>query len=248
MHLSPRSLRAPGPPPPSGRALGLVILVLGPGVALAATPASAAVPASQPLVVLMRDHVARSSPSAQARRVATVQSRRPLTHVRTTLPVLDRATKGSTNWLRVRLPGRPNGHSGWITAARTAPAATAWRLALRRSTRWVTVSHAGRTVRRFRAVVGKPATPTPTGSFFVEEVVRVRAGHPGGPFALALSARSTVLQEFEGGPGQVAIHGTRGLSGAAGSAVSFGCVRLSPSAITWLAKRLSGGVPLTIRR
>jgi lipoprotein-anchoring transpeptidase ErfK/SrfK len=103
-------------------------------------------------------------------------------------------------------------------------------------------------VRRFRAVVGKPATPTPTGSFFVEEVVRVRSGHPGGPFALALSARSTVLQEFEGGPGQVAIHGTRGLSGAAGSAVSFGCVRLSPTAITWLAKRVSGGVPLTITR
>jgi len=33
---------------------------------------------------------------------------------------------------------------------------------------------------------------------------------PGGPFALALSARSNVLQEFDGGPGQIAIYGRDG--------------------------------------
>ena len=39
------------------------------------------------------------------------------------------------------------------------------------------------------------------------------AGEPGGPFALALSARSDALQEFEGGPGQIALHGRDLLGG-----------------------------------
>ncbi len=53
------------------------------------------------------------------------------------------------------------------------------------------------------------------------------AGEPGGPFALALSARSNALQEFEGGPGQIALHGRDNLGGVLGAAESHGCMRLS---------------------
>ena len=35
------------------------------------------------------------------------------------------------------------------------------------------------------------------------------ASAAGGPYALATSARSNVLQEFEGGPGQIALHGSQ---------------------------------------
>lgn len=69
----------------------------------------------------------------------------------------------------------------------------------------------------------------------------------GGPFALALSARSNVLQEFEGGPGQIAIHGRDLLGGDLGQAESHGCVRLASTAIAWLAARIGPGVPVTIR-
>jgi lipoprotein-anchoring transpeptidase ErfK/SrfK len=55
-----------------------------------------------------------------------------------------------------------------------------------------------------------------------------------------------VLQEFDGGPGQIALHGTDNLSGALGTAASNGCIRLSTRAITWLARRIGSGVPLTI--
>jgi lipoprotein-anchoring transpeptidase ErfK/SrfK len=96
--------------------------------------------------------------------------------------------------------------------------------------------------------VGKPSTPTPRGRFFIEEPVALSSRDAGGPFALATSARSNVLQEFEGGPGQIALHGTDNLSGAPGTAVSHGCVRLSTSAITWLAGHVGAGVPLTITR
>jgi lipoprotein-anchoring transpeptidase ErfK/SrfK len=211
-----------------------------------ASPAArgAPVPASQPLVVLQRGHVARSRPSRRARRIEYVAPRRPLTGVRTVLPVLGHARDRS--WMRVRLPGRPNGHAGWIRAAHARRTATPWRLSLDLSARRVTVHHGGRVKRRFRTVIGTVATPTPRGRYFVEEAIAL-PGQVGGPFALATSARSNVLQEFAGGPGQIALHGTSGLAGALGSAASHGCIRLSTGAIVWLAGRIGGGVPLTIR-
>ena len=39
----------------------------------------------------------------------------------------------------------------------------------------------------------------------------------GRPFAIALSARSNALQEFEGGPGQIALHGRANLGGVLGT-------------------------------
>ena len=106
----------------------------------------------------------------------------------------------------------------------------------------------GHVMRRFPAIVGTPSTPTPRGRFFIEEALALSPTDHGGPFALATSARSAVLQEFEGGPGQIAMHGTNGLSGALGTAASHGCIRLSTGAITWLARRIGAGVPLTIAR
>ena len=97
-------------------------------------------------------------------------------------------------------------------------------------------------------MVGKPATPTPTGEFFVEETVALPPGAVGAPFALALSARSDVLREFEGGPGQIALHGLAHVGGIPGSAASHGCIRLTTQSIIWLAHRMGPGVPVTIRR
>ena len=215
---------------------------------VAPAPAAGATPESTPLVVLLQGHVARTSPSVAARRVAYVPARRPLTHVRTVLPVLGRRVRGGRSWVRVRLPGRPNGRAAWMRAGQTRPATTEWRLVLKLSTRRVAVYRAGRLTRRFRAIVGTPATPTPRGRFFVEEALRLSPRASGGPFALATSARSTVLQEFAGGPGQIALHGTNNLSGTLGTAASHGCIRLSPAAITWLAQRIGAGIPLTIKR
>ncbi len=230
---------------------GVALLAAG-AVCVFATPAQATesqVAASQPLVALLDGHVARTRPSAGARRIEYVNALRPLTRVRTVLPLLGYATSSAGNrWAHVRLPGRPSGHTGWIPAKQTRRASTAWHIAIRLSTRRVTIYHDGRVERRFSAVVGKPSTPTPRGRFFIEEALRLSSRDPGSPFALATSARSAVLQEFEGGPGQIALHGTDNLSGALGTARSHGCVRLSTRAITWLARRIGAGVPLTITR
>lgn len=251
-----RTIPTAAPPPPGLRrgvaalALALAVVAVGLACPLAAPARAAGAGASttRPLVVLLSDHVVQARPRSRAPHVESVSALRPLTGVRTVLPVLGRATSpGGKAWVRVRLPGRPNGHTGWIAARQTRPAATEWRLVLELSNRLLTVRRDSRAARRFRVVIGKPSTPTPRGHFFVEEALAI-PGQAGGPFALATSARSTVLQEFEGGPGQIAIHGTDYLAGALGSAASHGCIRLSTPAITWLAHRIGSGVPLTIVR
>ena len=104
----------------------------------------------------------------------------------------------------------------------------------------------GRVERIFTAIVGKPSTPTPYGTFFVEESVRMPRGSSGGPYALALSAHSDVLQEFEGGRGQIAIHGVANLTGKRGSASSHGCIRLDDRSIRWMVAHIAPGVTVSI--
>jgi hypothetical protein len=200
------------------------------------------VAATQDLVSLTAPQQAHSRPSAHAGALGVVPARTPITGERSELPVL--GTYG--DWLLVRLPGRPNGHTGWIRRAGTRSAVTAWHLVIDTTTRRVTVYHAGRVVRVIKVVVGKAATPTPTGDYFVEESIALGHAAIGAPFALALSARSNVFQEFEGGPGQIAMHGLQNVGGVPGTAVSHGCVRLPTSAIRWLAGRIGPGVPVTI--
>ncbi len=163
------------------------------------------------------------------------------------LPVLGRRTGAAgVKWLHVRLPGRPNGRTGWIRQRATVASATSWHIVVDTSWRRVTVYQNGRAVRIVQAVVGKPSTPTPRGEFFVEEALQLQAGDVGAPFALALSARSNVYQEFDGGPGQIALHGLANIGGVLGSAVSHGCVRLDNSMMHWLVLRIGPGVPVTI--
>lgn len=248
MTQTPHAL--PGHPGVRRVARGLAVALVATGIGcMLAAPVRAngsAVPASQPLAVLLHDHVVREWPNAHARRMEVVDSLRPLTRTRTVLPVLRYAVRNS--WVQVRLPGRPNSHTGWIRTWQTRRASTEWRIRVKLSARRVIVYRTGLVARRFRAVVGTPSTPTPRGRFFVEEALSIAPQDHGGPFALATSARSNVFQEFDGGPGQIGIHGTNNLAGVVGTAVSHGCVRLNTAAITWLAQRLGGGVPITITR
>jgi lipoprotein-anchoring transpeptidase ErfK/SrfK len=220
---------------------------LATGPAMAGAASAPPVQATQELVVLLSAHDAYRAPEVGSPRVALVAATRPITGEPTTLPVLARSiAAGGARWLRVLLPGRPNGASGWIEEQRTRPSMTGWSLTVDLAARRVTVYSDGHPVKVFRAVVGKPSTPTPVGGFFVEESLQMQPGEPGGPLALALSARSNVLQEFEGGPGQIAIHGRDDLGGTLGTAASHGCIRLTTASIDWLAARVGPGTPVTI--
>jgi lipoprotein-anchoring transpeptidase ErfK/SrfK len=231
----------------AGRNRGRLTLVLAFALFSATSAASAQTTVVQPtqkLAALLSTHEAFSKPSRRSTPLRVVQAKRPLTGERTVLPVL-----GETkDWVRVRLPGRPNGRSGWIVRRGTLASTTRWHIVIDVTTRRVIVYRSGRVVRTVKAVVGKPSTPTPRGQFFVEEAIQLRATDVGAPFALALSARSEVLQEFDGGPGQIALHGLDNVGGIPGTAVSHGCVRLANAMMRWLVLRIGPGVPVTVIR
>ncbi len=234
----------------TAHAAGAVALALS----LAATAAASGAPshpaqrqaAHQQLAVLNHDTEAFTAPRSGSASAGEVNEVRPITGERTVLPVVASTNAGGQQWLKVLLPGRPDSHTGWVEARGVSLTSTAWRIVVDLTARKVTVYDAGHLERTFLVVVGKPSTPTPAGNFFVEETVPLGAQAPGGPFALALSARSNALAQFDGGPGQVALHGITNIGGTPGTAVSHGCIRLQTADISWLAGRISSGVPVTI--
>jgi lipoprotein-anchoring transpeptidase ErfK/SrfK len=153
-------------------------------------------------------------------------------------------------WVRLLLPIRPDGATGWIPRANVVLLHSRYWVIVRRGSRTVTIDRDGRRLRRFRAVVGKAATPTPDGLAAIYE--RDRQPDPTGflgPWALPLTILSNVLHNFGGGPGRVAIHGRDGTSllNPLGSAASHGCIRIDNSPITWMAHHLPQGTPVEIR-
>jgi len=152
-------------------------------------------------------------------------------------------------WLRVRLDYRPNGFAAWIDEEDTILHEDPWRITVSRAHREVRIYDADRLVRSFAAVVGKPSTPTPAGLFAIAAELPQGTGKDfEGTWVLPLTAHSEVLKSFEGGDGQVALHGRGGASLAdpLGSARSHGCVRLANAAIGWIAGHVPVGTPVRI--
>jgi lipoprotein-anchoring transpeptidase ErfK/SrfK len=106
-------------------------------------------------------------------------------------------------------------------------------------------------VRTLRIVVGASATPTPLGLHAVYDPIR-QPDPRGfiGPWALHLTGFSTVLDNFGGGPGRIAIHGRSGASlrDPLGTARSHGCIRVDNDVVSWLARTLPRGTPVFVRR
>jgi len=210
---------------------GAVLLALAASPALAADPAKAQLPAAPS---------AKVSTTAKIL-IATNVFRQPGKHIKLRLPthaswgggphvllVLDSRMYKGKAWLRVALPDRPNGSSGWIREDFVRLSTTSWRITINRAAHTVTVYRGGRKQRSFQAVIGKPATPTPRGFYAIYE--KLPQPDPKGflgPWALHLTAFSDVLLNYGGGPGRVAIHGRDGTSLAdpLGSSASHGCVR-----------------------
>jgi lipoprotein-anchoring transpeptidase ErfK/SrfK len=219
-----------------------------PALASGATPIAPSTPARAEGATTAQILVAtsaRARPGA-GRRVARLATLTDWSRHAQRLLVLD----SNRDHVQVLLPTRPNGSTGWIARDKVLLGHTPYRLQLRLSTRRLTVFRSGRPVRRFRAVIGAPGTPTPRGLAAIYE--RNRQPDPGGflgPWSLSLTALSNVLESFGGGPGRVAIHGREGASlrDPLGSARSHGCIRIDSRAVTWLARHAPPGTPVEIR-
>lgn len=151
-------------------------------------------------------------------------------------------------WLQVLLPMRPNESTGWVRATDVSLRTTSFRVRVELGAHRITVWDGASVVLRAPAGIGKAMTSTPTGLYFVTDLLRPPdAGGLYGPYALGLSAYSERLNEFRGGPGQIGIHGTNDPK-SVGRDVSHGCIRIANDQITRIARLLPLGTPVFITR
>jgi len=162
------------------------------------------------------------------------------------LAFLVRRTRG--RWMEVYLPARPNGSRGWIRRADVSLSGNDYSVVIDLSRFRLTVRRADRVVARIPIGVGRAVTPTPTGLYYITELLK-QPDKSGiyGPWAFGLSAYSNVLKEFAGADGILGVHGTNE-PWAIGTSISHGCIRMENRLITRMAKTLPVGTPVRIRR
>jgi lipoprotein-anchoring transpeptidase ErfK/SrfK len=149
-------------------------------------------------------------------------------------------------WLKVNVPVRPNGTTGWIQSADVDLAAVRARVEISLSQHRLRYWNGSSLLLDEPVALGTSRTPTPTGSFFVDVVAKPpnpRGAY--GPYQVSITAFSDILERFAGGIGQLAIHGTN-RPDLIGQNVSNGCIRVSNAAITVLAEHVSIGTPVDI--
>jgi lipoprotein-anchoring transpeptidase ErfK/SrfK len=186
-----------------------------------------------------------SRPSAKARTVARLRTvtedKFPEVYV-----ILSswKNPQGNT-WLRIRVPKRPNGVTGWVRRnALTAPTTVHTALRVNRRTLRLTLYDRGRTIFTARVGVGKASTATPAGRFYIREKFRVRGAAVYGPAALGTSAYAPHLTDWPGG-GVVGLHGTN-QPGLIPGRPSHGCIRLRNKDILRLYRLVPRGTPVEI--
>src|SRR4051794_12708440 len=151
-------------------------------------------------------------------------------------------------WIKVYLPTRPNGSTGWIKKKKVTLSGHSYRVTINLDKHVLKAYKGKKKILRTPIGVGRAVTPTPTGLYYITELLK-QPDPSGtyGPFAFGLSAHSDVLNEFAGRDGVLGIHGTNFPQGI-GTDVSHGCIRLSNKAILKLARTLPVGTPVRITR
>ena len=158
-----------------------------------------------------------------------------------------RRSNCTPTWYRVQLPMKPNGVEGYVRARAVRIASVRTRIVVQVSKRRLTLFRGGRPVLHTTVAVGSKATPTPTGSYYVNQrLVPTDRSGPYGPGAIGISAFSNVLTGWtQGGP--IAIHGTNE-PWSIGRAVSNGCLRVRNSVLRRLFADTPAGTPVVVLR
>jgi lipoprotein-anchoring transpeptidase ErfK/SrfK len=186
----------------------------------------------------------RKAPNKRSRTIARLRWRTedgpPEVYV-----VLKRRHKKGATWMKIRIPGRPNGRTGWLRRDALGGLHTIHTaLTIDRGTLRATLTRKGRVIWSSRVGVGAPGTPTPAGRFWIRERLRGFGGSFG-PWAFGTSAYSNVLTGWPGG-GVIGIHGTN-QPGLIPGRPSHGCVRVPNWKVVQLARLMPIGTPVRIR-
>ena len=136
-------------------------------------------------------------------------------------------------WLHIRIPMKPNGRTGWVPADMLSQLyVVRTQLTISRASKKATLRKNGRVIWQAPVGIGKSGTPTPTGNFWIRELLR-GGGGAYGPWAFGTSAYSNI-REWRGAP-VVGIHGTN-QPGLIPGAPSHGCVRVRNNKISQLVE------------
>lgn len=150
-----------------------------------------------------------------------------------------------SRWFKIRLTGRPNGRTGWVTELSLGDLSTVHTsLVVNRGTLRVTLYKAGKEIFQAPVGVGKSSTRTPAGHFWVTEKFKVKGAPLYGTRAIGTSAYAPGLTDWPGG-GVVGLHGTD-QPGLIPGRPSHGCIRLKNAAIGRLYRLVPNGTPIEI--
>jgi lipoprotein-anchoring transpeptidase ErfK/SrfK len=226
-----------------------------PAIALVATAFAAAPAANADVRLSTERSVTRWAHTNLAAKVRVKPSKRArsFTRLRWTTEdgppevyvVLSKRRVRKQTWMKVRIPGRPNGRTGWVPQAALGRLHTIHTaLTIDRGTLRATLRRKNRVIWSSYVGVGAPGTPTPAGRFWIREKLRGFGGSYG-PWAFGTSAYSNQLTGWPGG-GVIGIHGTNA-PGLIPGRPSHGCVRVPNGKIVQLARLMPIGTPVRIR-
>ena len=193
--------------------------------------------------------VAQAGP-AQVQVYATAAEDQPMTTLdnpnENGAPLVFLVEEDQREWLKVLLPIRPNGSTGFVRASDVTVSENPYRIDIELVEHRLTVRKGDEVIVDEPIGVGTASTPTPGGKYYLKELLQPPDPEGAyGPYAYGLSGFSNVLEEFNGGDGVIGIHGTNEPE-AIGTDVSHGCIRVSNEAITEMAGILPLGTPVHI--
>jgi L,D-transpeptidase catalytic domain len=187
-----------------------------------------------------------SRPSDKSRRVAGLRLLTEDKLPEVYLVLASWKNDAGNTWLKIRVPMRPNGRSGWVReSALGALHIVHTQLVVNRHTLRATLYLRGRKRFSARIGVGKASTPTPGGHFWIREKFHVAGTTIYGPRAIGTSAYAPTLSDWPGG-GVVGLHGTNE-PGLIPGRPSHGCIRLRNRDILRLYRLAPKGTPVDIR-
>ena len=162
-----------------------------------------------------------------------------------------RVTQGSRGdeWVQAELPMRPSGIRGWIRTENFNWTTVNHHITVDVSQRSVALYEGDELVISTRAIVGKPATPTPRLRGYIVEKLpnhsQQNASVVLGDWVLMLSFFSEVHDSFGGGLPRIALHGTH-IPERVGEALSNGCIRIPNNIIETIARRAPLGTAVSV--
>ena len=149
---------------------------------------------------------------------------------------------------QVLLPTRPNGSLGWIRADSVDLQRHNFAIRVELDAFRLTVFDHEQVALETTVGVARENAPTPRGRYYTTEIIRpIEPNSVYGAFAYGLSGFSDTFASFNGGPGQLGIHGTNDPD-TIGTNVSSGCIRMHNDDIIRMVEeiKVTAGVPVEV--